>query len=208
VSAGATVLGLAGPFDLALSLRAAASFLPVCGAVPSVLRAGVRLDGRPVIVEIRQCGEPRQAIAATMPARVADAHLREIAAWLVAADLDLQPFYDLSTAHPVLGPVANSLYGLKPLRPASLFEMLIVAITEQQLSLAAAFHIRRRLVARFGSEFAGIWIFPTPNALAEASLAELQACGLSRRKAEYVGDLARTVAAGRLDLAALKSMTD
>jgi DNA-3-methyladenine glycosylase II len=202
------VLRVAGPFDLALSLRAAASFLPARGAVPPVLKAGVRLAGRPAIVEIRQCSEQPEAIEAATPARIAGAGLRAIAGRLVTADLDLRPFYELSTAHPVMGPVASSLHGLKPLRPASLFEMLIVAITEQQLSLAAGFHIRRRLVERFGTACEEIWVFPTPAVLAEASLAELHACGLSRRKAEYVGGIAREVAAGRLDLAALKRMTD
>lgn len=202
------VLRVARPFDLALSLRAAASFLPARGAVPPVLKAGVRLDGRPAIIEIHQRGERPEAIEATTPARIAGARLRAIAGWLVTADLDLRPFYELSAAHPLMGPVASSLYGLKPLRPASLFEMLIVAITEQQLSLAAAFHIRRRLVERFGTGCEEIWVFPTPATLAEASLAELQACGLSRRKAEYVGGIAGTVAAGRLDLAALRRMTD
>lgn len=202
------VLRVAGPFDLALSLRAAASFLPARGAVLPVLRAGVRLAGRPAIVEIRQYGERPEAVEATASARIAGARLREIAGWLVTADLDLRPFYDLSAAHPVMGPVASSLYGLKPLRPASLFEMLIVAITEQQLSLAAAFHIRRRLIERFGTEREEIWIFPAPAVLAEASLAELQASGLSRRKAEYVGSIAREVATRRLDLDALEGIAD
>lgn len=50
-----------------------------------------------------------------------------------------------------MGPIARRLRGLKPLRPASLFEMALIAITAQQLSLAAAFHIRTRLVERFGT---------------------------------------------------------
>ena len=203
-----TVLDLAGPFDLALSLRAAASFWPAQGAVPPVLRAGVRIDGRPTIIEIRQNRERPRQVTATASAPLAAALLGAIAGRLVSADLDLRPFYALSAAHPVMGPVVEALEGVKPLRPPSLFEMLIVAITEQQLSLAAAFHIRRRLVARFGIEIDGVWIFPTPATLAAASLADLAACGLSRRKAEYVRDIAGEIAAGRLDLKRLESMTD
>jgi len=65
-----------------------------------------------------------------------------------------------------MGPVTATLSGLKPLRPATLFEMAAIAITEQQLSLAAAFHIRARLVKRFGTPLDGLWIFPVPRKIA------------------------------------------
>jgi 3-methyladenine DNA glycosylase/8-oxoguanine DNA glycosylase len=199
------VLALAGPFNLALSLKAAASFLPASGPLPTALRAGIHLDGRPELVEVGQSGRRLEAIG---PAHLSAAKLRKIAAWLVNADLDPRPFYQLGATHLIMGPVANSLCGLKPLRPASLFEMLVIAITEQQLSLAAAFHIRQRLVERFGSRLGGIWLFPTPASLAEAPLSALKACGLSGQKAEYVAALAGEIAAKRLDLAALKAMSD
>jgi 3-methyladenine DNA glycosylase/8-oxoguanine DNA glycosylase len=57
--------------------------------------------------------------------------------------------------------------------------MVVIAITEQQLSLAAAFYIRGRLVARFGEPFGTLWIFPAPETLAKAPLGELMRCGLS-----------------------------
>jgi 3-methyladenine DNA glycosylase/8-oxoguanine DNA glycosylase len=204
----AAVIEAAQPFDLALSLRAAASFLPVQGAVPPVLKAGLHLDGHPVVIEIHQgCKLPHEITAITS-APLDTARLGAIAGRILSADLDLRPFYALGAGHPVLGPVMTALHGVKPLRPPLLFEMLIIAITEQQLSLAAAFHIRHRLVARFGVERDGVWIFPTPAALAAASLSDLAACGLSRRKAEYVRDLATETAAGRLDLERFEDMAE
>jgi len=131
-----------------------------------------------------------------------------MAKWLISADLDLRPFYGLAAPPPILGPVAESLNGLKPLRPPALFEMAIVAITEQQLSLAAAFHIRSRLLRRFGTEIAGLQAFPSPEKLAGATLEELCECGLSRRKADYVKSLSRRVADGALDFEALKNEGD
>jgi DNA-3-methyladenine glycosylase II len=202
------VLRLAGPFDLALSLRAAASFVPLPQAPPPVLRAGLRIDGRPTLVAIRQRRGRPQEVAATAAPPLAAARLQALAARLVNAGLDLRPFYALAAADPVLAPVVQALWGVKPLPPPSLFEMLIVAITEQQLSLAAAFHIRRRLVERFGAACGQVSIFPEPAALAAADPAQLQACGLSRRKAEYVRDVAAAVAAGRLDLDALAGMSE
>jgi 3-methyladenine DNA glycosylase/8-oxoguanine DNA glycosylase len=199
------VLAPAGPFDLALSLRAAASFLPPRGPVPNILRVGFTLDAEPAMIEVGQNGLQIEAIG---PARLSSAELRRVAAWVVSADLDLEPFYALSAVHPVMGPVAAALRGLKPLRPASLFEMIVVAITEQQLSLAAAFHIRQRLVVRFGRQIDGFRVFPTPEALADAPMAALKEAGLSRQKAGYIVALAGTIVAGQIELAALKAMGD
>jgi 3-methyladenine DNA glycosylase/8-oxoguanine DNA glycosylase len=201
----AVALTVAGPFDLALSLKGAASFLPAIGPAPTALRVGVRLAGRPAVIEMRQNGRQLEAVG---PASISPMSLREIAARLVNVDLDLRSFYGLSMSHPVIGPITRSLYGLKPLRPACLFEMLVIAITEQQLSLAAAFYIRQRLVKRFGNRLEGIWLFPTPASLAKAPLSGLKACGLSGRKSEYIAALAGEIVSGRLDLAALKAMSD
>jgi DNA-3-methyladenine glycosylase II len=134
--------------------------------------------------------------------------LNELAQWLTACDLDLRLFYRIVARHPIMGPIAKQLRGLKPLRPPSLFEMAVIAITEQQLSLAAAFHIRMRLVRRFGTPIEDLWVFPTPEVLAEASLRDLAACGLSHRKAEYVKHFAQRVAAGELALESLKDAAE
>jgi DNA-3-methyladenine glycosylase II len=100
------------------------------------------------------------------------------------------------------------LHGLKPVRPASLFEMATIAITEQQISLAAAYSIRKRVVERFGESVNQQWIFPDAGILAKASLEALRACGLSGQKAQYIHDLADNVLKGRIDLEGLKSMDD
>jgi DNA-3-methyladenine glycosylase II len=200
-----TALAVAGPFDLALSLKAAASFLPAIEPAAETLTVGLYIAGRPAIIEIRQSGARMEAIG---PAFIGDQKLREIAARLVNAGLDLRPFYRVCAGHRVMRPVAESLRGLKPLRPPSLFEMLVIAITEQQLSLAAAFHIRRRLVERFGRPVDALWLFPEPGRIAQAPLAALKECGLSARKAEYVRAIAEEITAGRLDLAALDGMPD
>ena len=201
------VLRLARPFDLPLSLAAAASFLPRAGAAPTVLRVGTHIDCRSVIIEIRQTSRTPPVIEASSTIPICRYQLSDMARWLVSAELDLRPFYRIAAPHPIMGPITKWLRGLKPLRPLSLFEMAIVAITEQQLSLAAAFHIRTRLINRFGTPTEGLWIFPNPVALAEASLSDLRACGLSRRKAEYVRGIATRVVKGSLNFDALKRET-
>lgn len=98
--------------------------------------------------------------------------------------------------------------GLKPMRPPSLFEMLVIAVTEQQISLAAAYRIRTRIIERYGERVNGLCVFPTPQRLSESAVAELMTCGLSQRKAEYVKGIASEVAGGRLNLGRLEKMPD
>jgi DNA-3-methyladenine glycosylase II len=197
-----------GPFDLPLSLTAAASLLPPLPLIPRSLRLAIRVSGRPAIIEISQQRRAPAVIAASATIPVPRRQLSELARWLTACDLNLRAFYRIVAPHPIMGPIAKRLRGLKPLRPASLFEMALIAITEQQLSLAAAFHIRTRLVKRFGASIEDLWIFPTPEVLAEASLRDLVTCGLSHRKAEYVKDFAQRVATGELALEALKDAAE
>jgi DNA-3-methyladenine glycosylase II len=214
-----------GPYDLGLSLRAMRSF----GSVPppsvepdqadkgdsfaaeggpeeseSTFRLTTRVDGRATVVYIWQTGsDPAVVAAESRPVSSREA-LRILVERVINATLDLDPFYRLTEAHPVLGPVTRELYGLKPFRPAGLFEMLVIAVVEQQISLAAAAHIRAHLVERFGDEVEGLPVFPRAEVLAEASLDSLRNCGLSLRKAEYVSGVARQVAEGTLDLEELE----
>ncbi len=107
-----------------------------------------------------------------------------------------------------MGPMARRLYGLKASRPASLFDMAVIAVTEQQISLAAAYRIRERLIEAYGDVVDGHSLYPTPEELAGRSVDELKACGLSGMKADYIIGLARQVVGGSVDLDALKAMGD
>jgi DNA-3-methyladenine glycosylase II len=202
------VVKLKGPFDLPLSLAASASFLPATTPASAALKVATTIGGRSAIIKVRQISKMPAAIEASSTVPLDERPLSETAQWLVSAELDLGPFYRIVEPHPILGAIAKSLKGLKPLRPLSLFEMAIIAVTEQQLSLAAAFHIRTRLIERFGTPVGAYWVFPTPAQLAEASQQDLLACGLSRRKAEYVRGIAARAAKGALDLEALKRKSD
>jgi DNA-3-methyladenine glycosylase II len=77
--------------------------------------------------------------------------------------------------------------------------------------MIAAHAIKRRVVLQLGAtalvDGREYHAFPTPEALAAASEEELVALKLSRRKAEYVRDLAIAVSDSRLDLEALRGHT-
>src|SRR5256712_8232373 len=86
-------------------------------------------------------------------------------------------------------------------------EMLVGSISAQQVNLQFAFACRARLVRRWGTPLTlgrhTVWAFPDGAALAQARLREFRAMKFSRRKGEYIRDLARAVVSGRLDLDAL-----
>ncbi len=132
----------------------------------------------------------------------------EVASYALNLDLDLLPFYRVATSDPRLGQIVTALRGLRPVRPASLFEMLATAITEQQISMRLARLMRERMTARYGDRIEDTPVFPDESKLASASLAGLLRCGLSHRKAEYIRDISRMVVSKRLDLENLKGMED
>lgn len=194
------------PYDFALSLRAVRSFRPGTPIEGHGLSLPARVGGFPVVIEVTETEDETGNLMASSKPESDNNQIRSIVEWVLFAELDLVPFYRLTNGNSKLAPIVQKLYGLKPMRPVSLFEMAVVAITEQQLSLASAYHIRNRIVQRFGESIGDQWVFPQPRALAKATLEELRSCGLSRQKVEYIRELAGNIVAGDLNLDSLKSM--
>lgn len=124
--------------------------------------------------------------------------------WILGLDYDLTIFYKTMDEESRTRQLKNSLYGLKPLRSASIFEALVIAITEQRVSLAAALAVRERLAKRYGQailyrgrEYVE---FPCPKSLATSHEKDLRALGFSSLKAKSIKTVAELVASGELDL--------
>jgi len=127
-------------------------------------------------------------------------------------------YFDLETDYhqicSLVGPEDGYLYeaacfarGLRILRQEP-FETLISFIISQRKSVGAIRFSVERLCQAFGAEFAlGLYAFPTPQALAEASLDQLLACSLGYR-AKYIKGAARMIHEGRPDLDALHPLDD
>ncbi len=81
-----------------------------------------------------------------------------------------------------------------------LFTALINNIVGQQISNAASATVWGRMKDRFGEI--------TPERLDSAALEEVQQCGLSFRKAGYIKEASRAVAAGEIDLSSLAELPD
>ena len=91
--------------------------------------------------------------------------------------------------------------GLRIPQTPTVFEGLVWAIVGQQVHLAFAYRLRRRLIELCGPATAeGLRAHPTAREVAALDYADLRARQFSRRKAEYVIDAARLAAAGHLEL--------
>jgi DNA-3-methyladenine glycosylase II len=117
---------------------------------------------------------------------------------------DLESFYAWAADDEVLARLAVRLRGFRPPLVPDPFEMLVASITAQQVSMFSATAIRNRVIERFGRRVGEAWAFPARERIAAATADELFACGLTRRKAEYVVGLARS----DLDLELLAALDD
>ena len=177
----------------------------------------LRIDGRLALVDVGWNGEP-DTPALTVRAHGAglgDEHapaIERTVGWLLGTDQDLAPFYRLALADAGLAPLVRRFRGLHVPQAASVFEALVSAVLGQQVSSVVARVLRNTVVEAYGDQLehdGSIYTaFPTPAALAGASVEDLRTAKLSGRKAEYVQGIAQGVASGELDLEALHSCPD
>ena len=133
-----------------------------------------------------------------------DAETEAVVRKVFGFEFDLVAFSAWAVGEEHLAPLVVRFPGFRPTLAPDPFEMLVGAITAQQVSLFAAVAIRNRLVERFGERVGRVWAFPARERLAAASEEELFSLGFSRRKAEYVIALARS----ELELAGLALLPD
>jgi DNA-3-methyladenine glycosylase II len=81
-----------------------------------------------------------------------------------------------------------------------LFSILVKSVVDQQISTTAANTVWDRL--------SGKLIEITPNIIDRADVADIQSCGMSMRKAEYIKGISQAVINGEIDLSALPKMSD
>jgi DNA-3-methyladenine glycosylase II len=150
------------------------------------------LDGREVRIEPAPGGVDVEPL---------DDDIRPVVLTLLGAQFDLDAFRPDDA---ILAGLVERLRGFRPPLAPDPFEMLVGAISAQQISLRAAFAVRNRFVERFGVRGELAYAFPTPGRVAEVSADELRALGFSLRKAAYVLGLARA----DLDYGALAALPD
>ncbi|MCR8643230.1 DNA-3-methyladenine glycosylase [Paenibacillus sp. N1-5-1-14] len=127
-------------------------------------------------------------------------------------DTDLDNFYEQARGDDLLRNVVTDFHGLRILGISDLFEALCWGILGQQINLAFAYTLKRRLVEQFGTscqwEGHTLWAFPTPETLAQLEVNDLTPLQLTTRKAEYIIGVAKLMSEGSLSKDQLLQHTD
>ena len=189
------LLAVPGPFDFALTTERWRAF--GVDRVNLWHEGGLHrvVGGRELRIEAAEGGIDVEPL---------DAETEPVARALVGLAFELEPFYAWAAGDDVLAGIVPRLAGFRPALTPDPFEMLVGAITAQQVSLFSALAIRNRFVERFGVRAGEAWSFPARETVSAAGEEELFSLGFSRRKAEYVVGLARS----DLDLDALAGLSD
>jgi len=182
----------------------------------STYRRVLLLDDVPVDVAVTQQGAPdAPVLQATLKSagnrRNVQAEAHVALARMLSLELDIDPFYSLAAADPMLAPLAARFRGLRPPRFASVFECLVNAVAMQQLSLEAGLTLLNRLSRTYGAGLPAVGnhhAFPEPPELAHAQPDAVRALGFSLRKATTIVAIADAALKGRLDLESLATRED
>jgi 3-methyladenine DNA glycosylase/8-oxoguanine DNA glycosylase len=175
---------------------------------------GLWIDGRPALLRVELTdGEARVALEGR---RLPIAIGVEDQAWsylrrLLGLHADPEPFEHHVSASPQLAPLVAGRLGLRIPQTPDLFDGLTWVIVGQQINLAFAYTLRRRLAERAGVAVSGgidgLFAPPPAEAVANLTVEELMRVQFSRRKAEYLIGAAQKIVAGELDLEWLSTVS-
>jgi len=206
------------PFDFERTAQMHSRFK---NSLPDLYEDGVykrvlRANHKPVLVSITSrgiTGKPRLLVDTYPPPNKSEIiSLKKTLRSMFEQTFDYDRFHTVAKRDLTMRTIARELRGLRPIRPPTIFESAVIAITEQQISLHAATAIRSRLIQRYGDTVIHnertYYGFPTPESLARAKPAGLRRAGLSATKARCITEFARKIADGGFDLEGLRGMSD
>jgi DNA-3-methyladenine glycosylase II len=122
-------------------------------------------------------------------------------------DLDLAGAQrHMDSADPVMAGLFRKYAGARPIGAFDLWESLAFSIIAQQITMAFAYTLKESLVALGGKSYGGMPAFPGPATVAAMQYEDLTARKFTRKKAEYIIDIARAITAGQLDLEAVTAL--
>jgi len=131
---------------------------------------------------------------------------------LLGLRVDLTAFYRLASPDAELGPMVQRFRGMKPPRFLSVFEGVVNAIANQQVTVTVGIVLLSRLSREHGPAVAGedglAHAFPRPEDLAPLLPETLRQLGFSRQKGRAMIELAQNSGEEYADLERLATLSD
>jgi DNA-3-methyladenine glycosylase II len=125
---------------------------------------------------------------------------------------DLRPFYSLLKKDKDLAPLAGKYKGFHIVGIPDFFETLCWSVIGQQINLAFAFKVKRRLVESYGEkliyEGRTHFLFPTAEIIAKLNVEDLRPLQFTTRKAEYIIGIAQLFESGDLSRKKIEDLKD
>ncbi len=175
--------------------------------VDFTIHKGVTWQGRAALLQLQI--DPAEAIAQLQVdgGGAVDADAAQAAAFnamlerMLGLSASVPQFEQQFAKHPVLGKLLQAQAGLRVPASSTPFEALVWAVTGQQISVAAAIALRRRLIAAAGVRHSsGMLCHPDAKALAALTPEQLRAAGFSISKIATLERVCGAVLDGSLPL--------
>jgi DNA-3-methyladenine glycosylase II len=129
--------------------------------------------------------------------------------WILGIEEDIKEFYKIAKKDKKFTQIIKKLYGLRAPKTPTVFEALIIAITEQQIALPVAILMRKGLVEKYGESIKvggkKYYTFPTPESLARIKPEDIKKLKFSLKKSEYIVNISQRIAFGEIDLEKMKN---
>ena len=201
--------------ELRVEVRPASAFrLPRGGGMDGVLRSSggvlerlLHHEEEPVHVRVAQSAPDVILLGARSHSAEAARYGIERMRFALGVDEDLSAFHREFAEDPMIGRSIRARPWLRARRRPEPFEALAWAVCEQLIEYERAAAIQRRIVASMGARWMGwegcacaLRDVPSPETLAGAAPARLEAFDLASSRARLLIRVAREVASGRLDL--------
>jgi len=203
------------PYNFALTLREIDQYpLDVTERImgQSLLR-GIRLkSGKPVLVAIQAAEQSSLSVDIYAKNSVESGEVISGIEHFLNLDLDLNQWYNSIDETDPMHQIISELRGFKPIAKPTIFESIVTAILEQQLTVRFACTLETRLIQTFGEKLVGdqgvVWLFPTPEKLAQVDIEDLRELQISKMKSSYIIDLAIMIISGEISPEKWKALND
>ncbi len=175
-----------------------------------IYQRALKIKNKIYLVKVKSIGSiegPKLSVE-ILPNIVDKNIIEEKIKWMLGIEDDIQGFYEIAKKDKKFAQIIKKLYGLRAPKTPTVFEAIIIAITEQQIALPVAISMRKRLVEKYGGVLKignkKYYTFPCAKSLAKIKPEKIKELKLSLRKSNYIINVAKAVVSGTIDLEKMK----